>query len=456
MSLRTDVLPERYRDPERIARGGMGEVYRATDSVLGRTVAVKLLAERYATSDDVRGRFTREALAAARLSGQPNTVTIYDVGEWRERPFIVMEYLAGGSLEEVLRSDGAQSPERAFAWLEQAAVALDHAHAQGVVHRDVKPANLLLDQGGDVHVADFGIATAAGLESLTQTGTVLGTAGYLAPEQAEGKPTTSASDSYALGVVAFELLTGTRPFQNESITAEATAHVHAPVPSASERNADVPPEADDVFRRALAKDPKQRFSSCGELVAALRAAYDAAAGTTRIAAAPAPGVSRGRGTPWGALLAVLAALLLAGGILAAVLTTGGGHHPIASVHTVTTTPPATSASTPTTTATQGGSGAQLNNEGYAKMQAGDYRGALPLLQQAVRQLNGSGSRTEAYADYNLAYTIHQLGSCDRVLALLDRSQSIQGRRSEIDQLRAQCGGGPPGHPKHKKKKGKGD
>src|ERR671931_1421241 len=231
MTVGVDLLPARYRGPYRIGRGGMGEIFRATDSVLGRAVAVKILGERYAEDEAIRSRFTREALAAARLSGDRNTVTIYDVGEHNGRPYIVMEYLGGGSLDDILRRQGAQPPERAFEWLEQAGRALDAAHAQGVVHRDVKPANLMLDLAGNVHVADFGIASAAGLDSLTMTGTVLGTAGYLSPEQAQGDRATPASDRYALAVVAYELLTGKRPFAADSPTAEASAHVHADVPS---------------------------------------------------------------------------------------------------------------------------------------------------------------------------------------------------------------------------------
>jgi eukaryotic-like serine/threonine-protein kinase len=143
-----DILPPRYRDPVRIGAGGMGEIYRATDSVLGRAVAVKLLARRHADDIRVRSRLTREALAAARLTDATGTVTVFDAGEWNERPFIVMEYLPGGSLEDVLRREGPPPPARALAWLEQAAAALDGAHARGVVHRDVKPANLLLDAAG--------------------------------------------------------------------------------------------------------------------------------------------------------------------------------------------------------------------------------------------------------------------------------------------------------------------
>ncbi len=281
MPVDTDILPPRYRSPKRIALGGMGEVYRATDSVLGRAVAVKLLAGRYSRDDAVRGRFTREALAAARLSGEPNIVTVFDVGEHAERPFIVMEYLSGGSLEERIQKDGAQEVGQSLEWLEEAAAALDAAHRHGVVHRDVKPANLMLDRNGTIHVADFGIASAAGTDSLTMTGTVLGTAGYLSPEQAQGERATPASDRYALAVVAFELLSGRRPFESESITAEAVAHVNAPVPSITEICEGLPEELDAVFRQALAKDPEQRFETASEFVAALRAALAEAAGATR-------------------------------------------------------------------------------------------------------------------------------------------------------------------------------
>jgi serine/threonine-protein kinase len=276
------LLPERYRDPELVARGGMGEVYCATDASLGRPVAIKLLDQRLAADPNVRKRFEREALTAARLSGDAGIVNIFDVGEWNGRPFIVMEYIRGRSLQDVLQREGAQRPAVALRWLEQTARALDHAHARGVVHRDVKPSNLLLDTEDRLHVADFGVASAAGLDSLTQTGMVIGTAGYLSPEQAQGRPASPASDRYALAVVAFELLAGSRPFENENSTAEAAAHVQAPIPSLAARVPGLPPEVDDVFARALAKDPAHRFASCATFVAALRTAFEDAAESTRI------------------------------------------------------------------------------------------------------------------------------------------------------------------------------
>ena len=259
-------LPPRYLDPERIARGGMGEVWKAEDADLARVVAVKLLAEHYSHDEAIRGRFTREALAAARLSNAPSTVTIFDVGEYEGRPYIVMEYLAGGSLADRLEQSGTPAPGQVLDWLDQAAAALDAAHASGIVHRDVKPGNLLLDDRDRVKVADFGVASAADLGSFTEAGTVVGTAGYLAPEQARGERATSASDRYALAIVAFELLTGVRPFARDSSTAEAMAHVSAAIPPASAQNPELPPEVDDVLARGLAKDARHRFESAAEFV----------------------------------------------------------------------------------------------------------------------------------------------------------------------------------------------
>src|SRR4051812_25469241 len=210
--LGTQVLPPRYTGARLEARGGMGDVYVAQDQELRRLVAVKLLGGRLLDDASARARFTREARAAAQLSGHPHIVTIYDVGEWRGQPFIVMEHLTGGTLAQRAAS-GPLPPGEALRFLGEAGEALDEAHRRGIVHRDVKPANLLLDARGRVRVADFGIARIAGPgQTMTAAGTVLGSAGYLAPEQARGEPATAQSDVYALGVVAFELLTGGRPF----------------------------------------------------------------------------------------------------------------------------------------------------------------------------------------------------------------------------------------------------
>jgi tetratricopeptide (TPR) repeat protein len=440
MAVGAGVLPDRYAGAQPIGRGGMGEIFRATDTSLGRAVAVKLLDRRHAQDPAVRERFTREALAVARLSGNPHIVTIYDVGEWQERPFIVMEYLAGGSLEQKLRAEGAQPAHQVLEWLEQAAGAIDAAHRGGVVHRDVKPANLLLDRHGRVHVADFGIASAAGLGSLTQTGTVLGTASYLSPEQAKGEPTSPASDLYSLGIVAFELLTGRRPFEADSIAAEAALHVTGPVPSVRDVDPSLPGELDPVFARALAKDPKARYGSAGEFVAALRASLDEAAGATKVIAPPPPAYApRRRGRP-GWLLPVLGltALAAGGGGIAGALLAGGNDtqttRPTVSVRTVTqpgttivtTAPPATTAAPPS-------DAAALNDQAYALMQQGDYQSALPLLQTAVQQLAGQQDLTTAYANYNLGVTLIQLGRCDEAMPYLEASWQLQPGRHEVKQ-----------------------
>jgi serine/threonine-protein kinase len=460
MSVTTGLLPERYANAEQIGRGGMGEIFRATDTALGRTVAIKVLDDRYAQDFSVRQRFTREALAVARLSGNPNIVTIYDVGEQSDRPFIVMEYLGGGSLEDKLR-EGAQPPARALAWLEQSANALDAAHRNGIVHRDVKPANLLLDGRGQVHVADFGIASAAGMQSLTQTGTVLGTASYLSPEQANGEATSAASDLYSLGVVAFELLTGRRPFEGDTIAQEAAAHVNADVPSAHSFNRRLPRELDAVFERALAKEPAWRFASGAEFVAALRAAFDRAAGATEIVAARTP---RRRG-PSSKLLVLAAALILAGiagAIAAALLSNDHGPkalppaRPSVSIRTVTETTPGstivTTAQAPTTaeppptntTPQQSSDPTVLNDQAYELMKQHNYAAALPLLQQAVQGLQGQSSTVAGYANYNLGVTLIALGQCDSAMQYLQAAQHIEPERHEVhDAMKAahKCSGG---------------
>ena len=470
MAVSTDLLPPRYRSVEQVAHGAMGEVYAATDELLGRRVAVKLLSHRYARDAAIRQRFTREALAAARLSGEAGTVTIFDVGEWQGRPFIVMEYLGGGSLEDRLRRDGAQAPAQALRWLEQAAAAIDAAHRHGIIHRDVKPANLLLDERGDVHVADFGIASAAGLDSLTLTGTILGTAGYLAPEQARGERSTHASDLYALAVVAYELLCGRRPFESDSPTAEAAAHANAPVPSIAECGAGLPPELDPVFQRALAKNPRIRYDSAAEFVAELRDALARAAATTaRLGTPPAPApvpVAAPRQTGigrWIVLAAALVAAAVIGGVLAALLTGGGnpgtrvvtrrvvapnGH---TTTVTVTQQPPATAAAPappppppppPPPAATLAGTdGHTLNDRGYSLSQAGDYQAALPLLQQAVRKLRGTGPADpyEGYANYNAGYALYRLGRCSEAIPYLQRAEQLEPDRHEPRQVLKKAG-----------------
>jgi eukaryotic-like serine/threonine-protein kinase len=429
MSSPDEFLPPRYRRPTRIGYGGMGEIFRAEDEELGRTVAIKVLAERYARDESLRARFTREALAAARLSGEQGTVTIFDVGEWHGRPFIVMEFVGGGSLEDRLR-EGAPPVDDALTWIDQAAAALDAAHRRGVVHRDVKPGNLLLDQDGDVRMADFGIASAAGLHSLTLTGTVLGTAGYLAPEQARGERATPASDRYALAVVAYELLTGRRPFESETPTAEAAAHMQAEVPSIS-------PQLDPVFRRALAKDPRDRFETGSEFAAALREALEGGATTTRVLPAE-------RRSAWPLVAAVVAAALLAGAGLAALFTGGDGQPQASQTTSARTTvaqppPPAPPPPPPPPPPPAPRlSGQALTDQATALLESGDTAAAERLARQAVAALLGSGVLYEAYAEYDLGAALAQLGQCNDALQHLERSRELQGNRPEIRDAERLC------------------
>ncbi|HEU0337286.1 MAG TPA: serine/threonine-protein kinase [Gaiellaceae bacterium] len=452
-------LPPRYRAPALLAHGGMADVYRAHDEALGRDVAVKLLADRYASDEELRARFTREAHTAARLSGEPHVVTIFDVGEAGGRPYIVMELVPGGSLADRLRS-APVTPAESLLWLGQAAEALDAAHRLGVVHRDVKPANLLLDASGSLRVTDFGIATAAGDDTLTLAGSILGTWGYMSPEQASGGRATAASDRYSLAAVAFELLTGHRPYAAETPTAEAHAHVTAPVPRASEVEPSLPRGVDAVLARGLAKRPDDRPASAGELVAALRAAFRADATATVVdgaAPVPVPAAAGRRRAPLVAL--GVAALLLAGVAGAALAAAMSGDDPASRVETQvltvvrtqttegapeTTTvtveaptppPPPAPPSPPPAPDEDGQSGEDLNDEAFRLMQEGDFAGALALLEQAVADLTGDGSLAEAYAAYNLAFTRFALGRCDGVAELLDRSEQVQGKRSEINRLR---------------------
>ena len=451
----SELLPPRYQEPRLIGRGGMGAIYLARDESLDREVAVKVLEERYAQDDDFRGRFTREALAAARLGKAPSTVTIFDVGEWNGRPFIVMEYLPGGSLADRLDEEGAQPPARALDWLEQAARALDAAHTAGVIHRDVKPANLLLDDRGCVRVADFGIASAVGLDSNTAAGTILGTAGYLAPEQARGEPVTGAADRYALAAVAFELLTGSRPFERDSAAAEAAAHLNDPVPSASALDPELPGELDAVFERGLAKDPSARYGSSYELAHALREAIGRAAGQTLALPVATPPVHH---RPRRGLLPLalgLLALLAAGGVGAALLA-AGEDTPAETPQTLTVTQEGTTATIVTTApapapettappttqtppATTGESAVALSDQGRDLIREGRYEEAIPPIERSLELSSGTGWLVEAYASYNLAFARLKLGRCDDIGPLLDRSEELQGRRKEIDRLRKEAG-----------------
>jgi hypothetical protein len=263
------LLGERYRLVRMMGLGGMGTVWEAEDEILGRPVAVKVLSESLAAGERAVRRFEREAEASARLSG-PHIAAVYDFGRSEGRPYMVMELVRGETLADRLTREGPLPPQEAARIATQVAEALEEAHAAGIVHRDVKPGNLMLTPAGDVKVMDFGIAAAAWAVRITTSGLVLGTPSYLAPEQAKGEKTTPASDVYALGAVLYEMVAGHPPFVAESPVAVALAHVREDPPPLHQVAEGVPPNLAAASMAALAKDPAERPASAAAFASMLR------------------------------------------------------------------------------------------------------------------------------------------------------------------------------------------
>lgn len=262
------TLSKRYKILDKVGEGGMALVYKAKDTLLGRLVAIKVLREQYAGDREFVERFRREAQSAASLS-HANVVNIYDVGQENGIDYIVMEYVEGRNLKDIIRKQGALPIPVAVDIARQVALALDHAHRHRLVHRDIKPHNILITEDNQVKVTDFGIALAASYSQLTQSGFVVGTAHYVSPEQAKGGMATAQSDLYSLGVVLYEMLTGRVPFTGDTPVAVALQHVQEPIRPPRALNPEIPYELNRIVLKALAKEPKDRYQTAAEMVADL-------------------------------------------------------------------------------------------------------------------------------------------------------------------------------------------
>ena len=479
-------LPERYRVVRRVASGGTATVWCAEDNVLGRSVAVKVLSEAYSHHRTATTRFKREARAAARLSGHPNVVTIYDVGEACQedavRPFLVMEFLSGGTVAEALRA-GPVDRDEAVRWLHEAARALDFAHGRGVIHRDIKPANFLLDSDRMLHVADFGIARLGTEDAITTSGHVLATAAYVAPERVRGAPASDSSDRYAFAVAAFEILVGERPFTASHVAAQARQHVEQQPPSASARNAALPPALDAVLMRGMAKRPEDRWRTASEFADAVERAVSKRSARGSEPGPPVPWTSVAKSSPIRRPRRVLATAALLAAVLAVIIvamaTQGSAPKPASKAASETHRPAvhharktrkaskATSSRTPSSTTPSaaapvgapttptasppsqpvtnlpaaaapvvgdaGQGPTALEAEGHRLMLAGNYQAAIAALRRALATADPS-SLIYAYALYDLGRSLRLSGDPQAAIPILRKRLEIP---NQIDVVRAE-------------------
>ncbi len=315
-----EVIAGRFEIVELIGKGGMSSVFKAHDRLLDRIVAIKVLHPHFTEDEEYVERFRREARSVAQLS-HPNIVTVIDRGEDEGRQYIVFEYVEGENLKQLLERTGPMPVRDALIMALQMARALSFAHSRGLIHRDVKPQNVLLNPDGQAKMTDFGIARSIDVQGVTITGTVLGTSEYIAPEQARGNQVDAQTDVYSLGVVLYELLTGGVPYDGDNFVTVALRHVNEPVPSLLERRPDTPPRLALAVERAMAKSPYERYESMDHFVEELEACLDeldpVSEEATMIARRPVPQRQRPQrrrrrlGVLW-PILAVLAVLAIAG------------------------------------------------------------------------------------------------------------------------------------------------
>lgn len=495
-----DLLAGRYRPLRLLGTGGMARVLLCEDERLGRQVAVKRLHAH--SPDDIAQRFQREARLGASLN-HPNLVGVYDVETDNESVLIVMEYVEGATLADEVRR-GPLAEGRVAAIVTDVAAALDAVHAKGIVHRDVKPANVLLRTDGVAKLADLGIATLLEGTSITVSGTVLGTASYMAPEQVDGGDIGPAADIYALAAVAFEALSGTKPRTGDTPMAVAHSVANDPPPDIRQAWPAAPEAVAVALTRAMARRPGDRQHRAGDLATELRAALEASGAPTLVSAptepaavVPAPAVApepelepepaavathRAR-RPWlpVAGIGLVAAVALAAFLL---LSGGGGGRDSASKTTASrppatkttpkrtepkttpTAPAPTTATTPTTTAPSASpkavseNGSQLNARGYKLLQSGNFAGAVPVLQRAVAAFPQDSTQIDyAFALFNLAQALDASGRPAEAIPLLERRLSFSDNQrpvveKELQSARAKAGGGAaaPGKGNGKPKK----
>jgi serine/threonine-protein kinase len=457
------VIADRYRVIDRLGHGGMATVFLAEDQVLSRQVAVKRL--HAAMAEGSAQRFKREAQLGAALN-HPNIVTVYDTLSGQDGVLIVMEYVPGQPLSELI---GAVEPDEAIRILRDVARGLDHAHLKGVVHRDVKPANILLRDDGVVKLSDLGVATAAHVSRITATHDVLGTLGYIAPERLNGEAGGPPADVYSLAAVAFEVLGGQRPRLGSTPAEILSRSALEPAPDLREAWPHAPAAAAAILGRGLDPDPDRRPLSAERLIDELEAALEPAGATapqghTKPVTLTASSKTLLRATLVGALLAVAA------GVMVLLLAGGGDESPTSSGPAASDVPDRSgqgspestedgATATPTTTApapasTAGFSGAELNDEGYALIQAGRYEEAVPLLQRAVDSFpEGTTDLNYAYALFNLGNALRLAGRPEEAIPILEQRLEIPNQVETVarELAAAKAAAGDGGKPKKPKK-----
>jgi serine/threonine-protein kinase len=405
---RIDTEVGGYRIVEAIGQGGTSVVYRAEHVRLGRTAALKLLTPRLGESD-FRDRFLRESKLAASLD-HPNIVHVYDAGEVDDVLYIAMACVDGSDLKALLVEEGRLPLRRALRIVSQIASALDAAHARGLVHRDVKPANILVGPNDRALLSDFGVVKELSSSGTTRTGGFVGTIEYCAPEQIEGRDVDPRADVYALACVFYECVVGTSPFLRSSDVAILNAHLHDAPPKLTKAAPDLPPGLETVLSKALSKSPLDRYGSCGEFVAAIRAASSE---------------HRVHHRRLVMSLAVLTGAAAIGAAIAVAVFAALRDTPPAQVTTVTLTPrPAPSPVALDTLVLKSTDGRTLNDAAFYLINAKEYARAVPFARRALRYTT-PGTVTRGYATFNLGLSLLKVGRCKEALPLLKHALKLE-------------------------------